>query len=150
MGYAYQNSNYGDYYAGDPFLGGIAKKLVGGIRSVAKVAGNVLPGPVGNFAKLIAGSKAAAPPQIPAQPTPGLRGAVQRIVPGGATGYECTGIPAGYHLAKDGSGKIVRNRSMNPANPKALRRAIRREDAFVKLSKKALSQAGYTVKRRGR
>jgi hypothetical protein len=36
------------------------------------------------------------------------------------------GPPSGYHWAKDGSGRIVRNRHMNPLNASAARRAIRR------------------------
>lgn len=44
------------------------------------------------------------------------------------------GAPRGYHLAKDGSGRYVKNRHMNPANPAALRRAIRRQDGFVQLA----------------
>lgn len=55
--------------------------------------------------------------------------------------------PTGYHLAKDGSGRCVRNRRMNPANPKALRRAMRRTDGFVKLAKRALKGTGYAVRR---
>jgi hypothetical protein len=34
--------------------------------------------------------------------------------------------PVGFHYAKDGSGRIVRNRRMNPLNASAARRAIRR------------------------
>ncbi len=42
-----------------------------------------------------------------------------------------------------------KRRRMNVANPKALRRAIRREQGFVKLAKKALKGTGYHVTRRG-
>jgi len=38
-----------------------------------------------------------------------------------------------------------KSRRMNVANPKALRRAIRREQGFVKLAKKALKGTGYRV-----
>lgn len=38
--------------------------------------------------------------------------------------------PRGYHLAKDGSGRLVRNRRMNPYNPQAARRAVRRIKAL--------------------
>lgn len=41
--------------------------------------------------------------------------------------------PSGYHYAKDGSGRLVRNRRMNPLNPKAARRAIRRIKAARKM-----------------
>ncbi len=55
---------------------------------------------------------------------------------GGIQGF---GAPRGYHLAKDGSGKLVRNRRMNIANPRALRRAMRRVQGFEKLAKRTIS-----------
>jgi len=45
----------------------------------------------------------------------------------------------GYHLAKDGSGRCVRNRRMNIANPKALRRSMRRVQGFEKLARRTIS-----------
>jgi len=47
--------------------------------------------------------------------------------------------PSGYHYAKDGSGRLVRNRRMNVANPRALRRAMRRAQGFEKLAKRAIN-----------
>jgi len=59
------------------------------------------------------------------------------VLPGGGiTGY---GAPSGYHLAKDGSGRLVRNRRMNIANPRALRRAMRRVQGFEKLARRTIS-----------
>ncbi len=46
--------------------------------------------------------------------------------------------PTGYHLAKDGSGRMVRNRRMNIANPRALRRAMRRVQGFEKMAKRTI------------
>jgi len=46
--------------------------------------------------------------------------------------------PSGYHYAKDGSGRIVRNRRMNVANPRALRRSMRRVQGFEKLAKRTI------------
>lgn len=43
------------------------------------------------------------------------------------------GSPRGYHLAKDGSGRYVRNRYMNYGNARAARRAIRRIKGTRKL-----------------
>lgn len=48
-------------------------------------------------------------------------------------------VPSGYHYAKDGSGRVVRNRRMNIANPRALRRAMRRVQGFEKLAKRTIS-----------
>ena len=47
-------------------------------------------------------------------------------------------VPSGYHYAKDGSGRIVRNRRMNVANPRALRKAMRRVQGFEKLAKRTI------------
>lgn len=45
----------------------------------------------------------------------------------------------GYHLAKDGSGEWVKNRYMNPLNPRALRRSMRRVSGFAKFARKTIS-----------
>ena len=45
-------------------------------------------------------------------------------------GQQCL---SGYHYAKDGSGRLVRNRRMNPLNPSAARRAIRRIKSLRKI-----------------
>ena len=58
---------------------------------------------------------------------------MQRMIPGGATGYMVQG----------------KRRRMNAGNAKALRRAIRRQGAFVNLAKKALKGSGYTIQARG-
>ena len=47
--------------------------------------------------------------------------------------------PRGFHLAKDGSGRCVRNRRMNVANPRALRRSMRRVQGFEKLARRTIS-----------
>jgi len=49
------------------------------------------------------------------------------------------GVPSGYHYAKDGSGRLVRNRRMNVANPRALRRAMRRAQGFEKLARRTIN-----------
>lgn len=98
------------------------------------------------------------PPNVPktapgAQPVPGVSGVIQRFLPGGQTGYTQPGGP-GWHLNKQ-DGKYgpkgtywVRNRSMNPGNARALRRAVRREKAFVSLAKRVLRGTGISVSRR--
>jgi hypothetical protein len=45
----------------------------------------------------------------------------------------------GYHLAKDGSGEWVKNRYMNPLNPRALRRSMRRVQGFARFARKTIS-----------
>jgi hypothetical protein len=52
------------------------------------------------------------------------------------------GAPRGFHVCKSKhgckSGQFVRNRHMNPCNPRALRRAIRRATRFTKLAMKTI------------
>ena len=132
----------GDYLAshrGDPglfgFLGGIVKKGLG-------LAGGLLPGPLGGIARfagsLIPGGARMVPSRQAARqaapgglqiPVPGIRGMGQRAFLGGATGWE--------------PGR--RRRRMNPGNVKALRRAMRRQDSFVKLARRALKGSKYKI-----
>ena len=161
----YQGDYYqGDYYSGDPFLGALigmgaswlGKKLLG---KGAKTAGTAIAkGSVSKWGKVPAIMTAAAVgsgltvpvPFTPFQVTP------QAFLPGGqplvsrrpaplmgppAPGGAC---PSGYHLNKatscDGrppGSYMVRNRSMNVANPRALRRSLRRVAGFGKLAKRA-------------
>lgn len=158
----------GDYYRAGDILG------IGGF--ISGTLGSVLPGPLGWAAKGIGGAiqqinkprTPFAPGQtpfvgpgsnLPALPKPGLGGAVERFLPGGSSGYVCpTGggghvNKTGYWL-KDGTyvppgSRIVKNRRMNPGNASALRRSIRREQAFVGLAKRVLRGTGLTVKRTG-
>lgn len=93
---------------------------------------------------------------------PGLGGAIERFLPFGQTGYVPgsqlgMGPPAGWHWNKAFSyakglpagSFLVRNRSMNPLNPRALRRTVRRQRGAVGLMRAVLSGSGYTIKRVG-
>lgn len=115
---------------GDPFLGGLIK---GGL----KLGGRLLGGtPIGAAAGTIGGiilGKKGRVPMVPIQQSrpgvgrepqrvPGARGTIQRILPGGASGFECP--------------PKKKRRRMNPTNIKALRRAVRREEAFIRAAKK--------------
>jgi hypothetical protein len=120
----------GDYYQGDPGpLGALAGGLVlRGAKPLAKKVGGLIgkvlrkpaTGPaVGSAATGVLVTRAATQQPPPGyRPKPGLRGLLERITPGGKTGY-------------------VRTRRMNPANPKALRRALRRIAGFGKLAQRA-------------
>ena len=59
------------------------------------------------------------------------------VLPGG--GITGTGCPTGYHLDKTFGVKCVRNRRMNIANPRALRRAMRRVQGFEKLARRTIT-----------
>ena len=152
-------------YAGDP---GFLSSLWKGVKKFAlPIIGGLIGGPAGvavTAATMGGGPKPS--PRMPAIPGtvggaisfPGgmsVSGAYtgQALVPtvaGGAryptvrTGGIPSGagmagaMPSGYHYAKDGSGRLVRNRRMNVANPRALRKAMRRVQGFEKLAKRTI------------
>lgn len=144
---SYYQPQMGDYYGrGDPgFLSDIWKKIK---RPVKIAAGYMLGGPAG--AGIMAGM---TQPKVGAMPggafgfagTPGTMGPP---VPG-PSGVRCPRpiiplspggcCPTGYHPAKDGQPKCVRNRRMNITNPRALRRSMRRVQGFEKLAKRTIS-----------
>lgn len=166
---SYANRPMGDYktygYAGDP---GWLSSLWKGIKKVAPtIIGGLIGGPVGAIVAGGAGSLNGG--QKPQQRLPGIVGGAVTfpggtslgmgyqpgamvpgqgrlppftatgagVLPGGGRGGAL--MPQGYHYAKDGSGRLVRNRRMNVANPKALRRAMRRASGFEKLAKRAIN-----------
>ncbi len=165
----YARRPMGDYktygYAGDP---GWLSSLWKGIKKVAPtIIGGLIGGPVGMA--IGAGASGVGQPGKPTPPMfPQVGGAISfpggtqiglgfgggAMVPGQGRlpPYTATGpgvlpmggrggqmVPSGYHFAKDGSGRLVRNRRMNVANPKALRRAMRRAQGFEKLAKRAIN-----------
>ncbi len=166
---SYAQRPMGDYktygYAGDPgFLSGLWKV----IKKVAPIAiGAFVGGPMGALAGIPVGGAKPQPPvgyapslglgvqfpggtQVVSQLqagrvtlTPGqgrlppFTATGAGVLPGGGRGGGM--VPSGYHFAKDGSGKLVRNRRMNVANPRALRRAMRRAQGFEKLAKRAIN-----------
>jgi len=157
-------ATYG-YGRGDPgFLSGLWK----GIKKIAPAAiGFALGGPAGAALGGAFGGGARTPPIMSAAkpyprqdlglrvgpmtvrstdfypPVPQFRGTPMPAARGGRAGPvtpSATGCcPVGYHLAKDGSGRCVRNRRMNVANPRALRRSMRRVQGFEKLAKRTIS-----------
>jgi len=86
-----------------------------------------IPAVVGGVGRVLAGRTVAAA-------AAGATAATMLSGPGGQP--VC---PSGYHLAKDGSGRLVRNRRMNIANPRALRRAMRRVQGFEKMAKRTIT-----------
>jgi len=147
---SYYQRPMGDYktygYAGDP---GFLSSLWKGIKTVGKSLLGIpatpqmpaiVPGAIGYGLGQgwmpgagTNGGAGARGPSMPGfvMPTAGPEWSVGRggeMIP-----------PRGYHLAKDGSGRYVRNRRMNIANPRALRRAMRRVQGFEKLAKRTIS-----------
>lgn len=151
----------GDYYSGkgDP---GFASILGGIVGTVGKVAGSILPGggaittatkaistalSGGSSTKSLRGTSNVPTIQQPTR-TPGIVGTMQRLIPGGASGYQCGGgnpCGSGYHLDKTTKSKCVRNRRTNYTNPAALSRAAKRLDGFVGVARKALKTTNYKV-----
>ena len=152
-------------YAGDP---GFLSSLWKGVKKFALPAlGFAVGGPVGAIITGATGAGGGQPtPQMPRIPGTvggqvtfpggtsiglGYGGAVAipgqgrlppytatgpGVLPGGGRGGQM--IPSGYHFAKDGSGRLVRNRRMNVANPRALRKAMRRVQGFEKLARRTI------------
>lgn len=126
----------GDYYQAGGIFGSIGKAIGGAVK------GFVTGGPLG----AISGAASAVikrpnvTPLAPGGgfgvvPTPGLIGVAQRLVPGGATGYE-----------------FRKRRRINPLNIKALRRAMRRAKGFERQARRVGSffSPGKTFRLKGR
>jgi len=153
----YYRGGRGDYYRGDP---GLFSTIGSIFKGVAKVAGGFITGGPGGALKAGVGLVASRPGvglQLPAPSSGGgltLPGGIgvhpTRILPGGKPFITQQGgaTRPGYHLDKKTRSYEVRNRSMNPANPRALRRAVRREQGFVALAKRVLRGTGITIGRR--
>jgi len=153
-------------YAGDP---GWLSSLWKGVKSVAlPILGGILGGPIGAAAGAAAAGGGKPAPGT-ALTIPGTIGGALTMPGGTSFGLSFTGgamtpgqgrlppftatgagvlpaggrggqlMPSGYHFAKDGSGRIVRNRRMNVANPRALRRSMRRVQGFEKLARRTIS-----------
>lgn len=156
MGYYYRPQ--GDYATGgygrsmgDPGLLGFLGKIIKPIWKVAKpIVGGLIGGPigaaiVGGTAGVAIGKSMVPVPGAPAAPPsmPGvgmIQPVVAGVVQGAMAGWGGGGVcPSGYHPAKDGSGRCVRNRRMNVANPRALRRSMRRVKGFEKLARRTIS-----------
>lgn len=144
--------------------------LLGGI--LGAVGGFVTGGPLGAVGGAIAGYKSggtkpalpttgfSGPSSYPVVPTPGVGGAVSRLLPGGKTGYQvsvpATGAPprgmrlnkSGYFL-RDGTyvapgTRYVKIRRRNSMNPRALSRAMARVNGAKRIQAKL---RGWTTDR---
>ena len=155
-------------YMGDPGLfGGIAGALKGAIKGgISGLTGGLIGGTVEERARMgrptmgvpINMAPRGIGPGRPGvlRPKPGVRGTIERLVPGGATGFEVMGCPSGFHpnksayFLRDGTfvpagSKCVKNRRRNPLNPKAASRAISR----IKSAKSAASMlSNVTIRKK--
>lgn len=131
----------GDYYpvrgAGDPFLPALGAALAGGIvKKVGGLVGRVIGGRGAGTAAVVSAAGGLA--LGPGVPLPGGRRLnVRNALPGGRPLISQSQCPPGYHLDKTYGEKCVRNRRLNPTNPAALRRALRRVQGFGALASRA-------------
>jgi len=151
---SYAQRPMGDYktygYAGDPGWLSSAFKFLK--KKVLPIVGGIIGGPIGvglgAIGGVVAATKPRAPMGPPALPPPGSIGGALTM-PGG-TRISVAGVlpthaamgahaPSGYHLDKATRSRWVRNRRMNIANPRALRKAMRRVAGFEKLAKRTIS-----------
>ncbi|MEE8606215.1 MAG: hypothetical protein V3S55_01315 [Nitrospiraceae bacterium] len=152
-------------YSGDP---GFLSSLWKGFKKIAPaIIGTVIGGPVGGMIGAGLGG-GGTPPIMPQAAGPMMGGAITfpggvrvsgalpvptrgprgfpklpatykaQVAAAAAGGLPAGACPTGYHYAKDGSGRLVRNRRMNVANPRALRRSMRRVQGFEKLAKRTI------------
>lgn len=171
MGDYYQGDYYrGDYYRGDPFFGAIAGLAAGPLMRLGKAVlpkaaraifgskvltkgSQIITRPLGRALKggLAVGGAVATVKTLRggAGPLGGMPGPMQFESGGGGRsqmGMTNGGCPPGFHPCKspDGCkmGPCVRNRRMNPANPKALRRGLRRVSGFAKLAQRTKRDIG--------
>lgn len=139
--YRGDGANYyrGDYYRGDPFLGALVGSVVG------KAAGRV-----GRFiGSKLGGSAGRAVASVARDAAPGIVGGVAGYTVGRALptlpGPDMT--PIGPDGKRVKGGKYVwtaPRRRMNPLNPRALKRALRRAEGFEKFAKRTVN-AMYRV-----
>jgi len=144
--YRGDGANYyrGDYYRGDPFLGGIisgAARLIGGktvgrlVGKAAAWAGRQMGGRVGAAASGVATGLTLGGGFT----TVGQQGMPINIGPIGIDPRAV--LPGGQPFTTWGTKK---RRRINPLNPKALRRALRRAEGFEKFSQRTVN-AMYRV-----
>lgn len=145
-----------NYYRGDPFLGalvGTVARRVGLGKVAAKAArwvGQRITGASVKRAAQVAGATVAGTVVTAAVnravgPSPVELEEIGELEPmggGGSGGTQWVGTPSGRRMRVRWSatkGKWVAVRSMNPLNPKALNRALRRASGFEKFAKKTVN-----------
>jgi len=148
---SYYRRPMGDYktygYAGDP---GWLSKIWKVGKAVLKSFIGIPPKPIAVLPTIATGAAAgmALAPYIGGPPAAGLPrgyGATGPVGLGPQAQWSTTRgmidgqLARGYHWAKDGSGRAVKNRRMNVANPRALRKAMRRVQGFEKLAKRTIT-----------
>lgn len=128
---AYYRGDYyrgdGNYYRGDPFIGGLIAGAAGKLvkKGVQWVGRQTVGGLIGKTAA--AGAAAAAAPAV-----------ARRVAQTQVTIRPSEIMPGGEEFIDFGPMR-KKYRKMNPLNPKALRRALRRAEGFEKFAKRTMS-----------
>ena len=130
---------------GAAFGGPIGAAVLGGATAGGPKPTPQFPVPAGSIGGAITfpGGTALSIARTPGAMVPGMgrlppfTATGAGVLPGGGRGGSM--VPSGYHFAKDGSGRLVRNRRMNVANPRALRRSMRRVQGFEKLARRTIT-----------
>ncbi len=138
---AYYRGDYyrGDYYRGDPFLGalaGAAIKKAGGwaLRQLGRTGAKTVGGGLARVAGA-AGTVAAVAPIV--QMALPQRGTGMAPINLGPLGIDPgSALPGGRPFLTYGQ---KRRRRINPLNPKALRRALRRTEGFEKFAARTVN-----------
>jgi len=145
----YRTGGYG-YQGGDPglfsFLAMAVPKV---IKFFKKPAVRAITSAAAGAAAVSAGQQLVGPPAPPGIPLPAVgfpgSGAMLPIAGRGVAGARAVmpiaagGVcPVGYHPRKSDGAVCVRNRRMNVANPRALRRGMRRVQGFERLARKTI------------
>ncbi len=136
MGYYrgdYYRGDGGNYYRGDPFLGGLIAKVV---PKVATWVGGRLGGSKTRKAVGAALGVAVAS-KLPGMTPPILQSGGQAPINIGPLGINPgAALPGGEPLFTWGKKKY---RRMNPLNPRALKRALRRAEGFEKFARRTVN-----------
>jgi hypothetical protein len=140
VGYYMRGDYYqrGDYYRGD-FFGGLIGGITGAVKGFA--TGGLTGAVTGAISGANTGSRGApkAPGGVISFPAGGgvmtPFGGIGTLKPGTQAYTDANQPPRGYHVSKR-TGKLVKNRHMNVANPRALARAARRAHGFLRLSRR--------------
>lgn len=130
----------GDYYRGDPFLGAIAG-LAG------RAAGRLVGRASSWVARGVAGRAGKAATAVIREAAPSTVAGAAGYALGQRAAAQGTGMMRIPQLDDMPGGGRKRYRRMNPLNPKALRRALRRAEGFEKFARKTVSGLRYGPKK---
>lgn len=131
----------GNYYRGDPFLGAVVGSLIGGAaKKVGRWVGSKIGGSAGRASATVA--------PIIRDIAPAVAGGAVGVAVGQKYGPSISPIPQIPQISPGMAAGVVpmyrKSRRMNPLNPRALKRALRRAEGFEKFAKRTVN-AMYRV-----